>query len=438
MNSVIRFFQIILLLSISVSLSAQNKLSEEEAVQRALENNFGIRLAENANAVAKNNTSKYNSGKLPTVSFDGGANYRWDNVTANFQDGRSSTLSFAGSYGANASASVGYVLFDGYFRKFNIEQLQERYALSELELKAVMENIAAQTLSQYYQVASIAESINIIEEAIVISQERLERVTTQFDFGQGSRLAILNAEVDLNNDSLNYINSVLQLDNAKRLLNNLLVDMESLDYSVNNEVRFIEGFSKEALKESMMDQNITLQQFNKNIRIGNLNIDLAKSRKLPSVSTNFSYGVNYNNNNSASFLASQTSHGPALGLNFKWNIFDGGSTRVAVENAELNLLGQELQKEQVLVDLSYTFEDAWADYENKLFVYQTEAKNVRINHTNFDRTVEKFNVGQVNSVDFRQAQLNLLNAETNLVRSRFQVKIAEVQVLLLAGQILGE
>ena len=438
MNSIIRFFQFLLLLFATTSLSAQEFLGEGEAVQRALENNFGIRLAENANVIAKNNTSKYNTGKLPTVSLDGGASYRWDNVTANFQDGRSASLSFAGTYGANASANVGYVLFDGFFRKYNIEQLQKRYELSELEVKAAMENVAAQTLSQYYQVASIAASTVILEEAIAISQDRLERVSTQFDFGQGSRLAILNAEVDLNNDSLNYINAILQLENAMRLLNNLMVESEFLNYSVNNDVVFLDGLSKEELRARMIEENITLQQIDKDIRIGTLDIDLANSRKLPSVNATFSYGYNYSNNNDASFLASQSFNGPSLGLGFNWNIFDGGSTRVAVENAKLNLLGIELQKEQAMVDLSYSFEDAWADYQNKLTIFRTEEKNVLINRENFERSIEQFNAGQLNSVDFRQAQLNLLNAETNLVRSRFQVKIAEVQVLLLAGRILGE
>ena len=438
MHPFIRYFRILILLLAAVNLTAQPMLSESEAVNRALENNFGIRLAQNAQSVSQNNTSKYNTGKLPVLSLSGGATYRWDNATANFQDGRKANLSFAGSYGANAAAAVDYVLFDGFFRKFNIEQLQQRYDLSALEVKAAMENVAANTLSQYYQVASLTESLGVLQETIDISQDRLQRVTTQFEYGQGSRLAILNAEVDLNNDSLNYINSALQLDNAKRLLNNLMVDMESLDYTVIAEVNFIDGLNKEQLKEDVINQNATLMQIDKNIQIGALDIDLANSRKLPAVNANFTYGLNYNNNNDASFLASSISNGPSLGLNFNWNIFDGGSTRVAVENAQLNLEGLQLQKEQTLVDLLYTFEDAWADYQNRLTVYRTEEKNVEINRENFERSIEQFNIGQITSVDFRQAQLNLLNAETRLIQSRFQVKIAEVEVLLLSGRILGE
>ena len=424
-------------IGMNVGMHAQVILSSEEAVTTAIENNYGIKLADNNTQLALNNTSKYNTGQLPTVSLDGGYNYRLDNTSVNFQDGRNSELTFAPSQAVNVSVNANYILFDGFMRKYNIQQLKEQYALSLIELEATMENIAAQTLTQYYQIASLSENLKIINASIDISKKRLERTQQYFEYGQGSQLAVLNARVDLNNDSLSYINTEIQLKNAKRLLNNLMVSNGTTDYDIVYETEFISAWSRDNLKADMLKENLEIIQIDKSIEIGNLSIDLANARKLPTIGTNVSYGYSYNKNNSASFLASQNSNGMNAGLTLSWNIFDGGTTRHAEAQARIANEGLALQKEQLIKELEYTFDNAWANYENRLFVYQTQLSNVEINRNNFLRSEEQFNIGQINSLDYRQAQLNLLNAETELNTARFDVKISEVELLLLSGRILN-
>ena len=56
---------------------------------------------------------------------------------------------------------------------------------------------------------------------------------------------------------------------------------------------------------------------------------------------------------------------------------------------------------------------------------------------NFNRTQEKFKIGQVNSIEFRQAQLNLLNAELNRNQAKFSAKLSELQLLQISGDLLN-
>ena len=432
------FFAFIIITGLTTTNSvSQNTLTSDDAVGMALENNFGILLAENASELAKNNTSKFNSGKLPTVSLDGGGNFNLDNTNVNFQNGTSTKLTAATSYGANASVNVGYTLYDGMIRSQTMDQLQLRFQLTELETQAVMENVVAQALSQYYQAASLSSTLGIISETITVSNQRLTRASERFEFGQANGLDISNAEVDLNNDSLNWVNANLLLENAKRQLNNIIIDQDNIEYIVDTTVSFISGLSKDDLKSSMLENHISIQQSDRNIEIGNMNIDLAEARKLPTVGTSLSYGFNYNNNNSASFASSVSGNGLSVGLTFKWNIFDGGARRVAEEAATINARGLQVQKEQLINDLSFDFEQAWASYQNSLYIYRFEQNNVEINRKNFNRTQERFKIGQINSVDFRQAQLNLLSAQTNTNAAKYQVKLAEVELLLLSGRILS-
>ena len=68
----ILFIIVIVLINTS---KAQDKLTKEQALDFALENNFGIQVSRNNTEITKNNSNILNSGYLPTVSISGGANY---------------------------------------------------------------------------------------------------------------------------------------------------------------------------------------------------------------------------------------------------------------------------------------------------------------------------------------------------------------------------
>jgi len=414
----------------------QDILLADQAVKMAIENNFDIKRSRNATEIAKNEASKFNTGQLPTVSLTGAANWSIDNTNVTFQSGDETTLTWVSTQNAAATLTASYTIFDGFFRKYNIKQLSQQYLLTELQIQAAMENLAAQTLSQYYKVAALENTMIILTEAIDISQQRLKRAQVQVEYGQVSELDMLNAQVDLNNDSLNYQNAILLLENAKRGLNRLMVSDVNTNYQVASNLDFFQNIDQDGLRQNVVQQNIQLEQIDKNIAIGNITIDMANANKLPSLGANLSYGYNYNKNNPSSFLASSNSNGLTAGLTLSWNIFDGGSTKVAIENAKLNVIDLEYQKEQMLYDLTTDFDIAWANYKNTLMIYETNQKNELINRQNFERTEEQFKIGQINSVEFRQAQLNLLNAQNGLIGSTFDVKISEVQLLLLSGNIL--
>jgi outer membrane protein TolC len=45
-------------------------------------------------------------------------------------------------------------------------------------------------------------------------------------------------------------------------------------------------------------------------------------------------------------------------------------------------------------------------------------------------------LGQITSIDFRQAQVNLINAELSVSSAKYTAKNAELQLLQLAGTLL--
>jgi len=70
-------------------------------------------------------------------------------------------------------------------------------------------------------------------------------------------------------------------------------------------------------------------------------------------------------------------------------------------------------------------------------VLTAQEQNVISNQNNFDRTQERFKLGQITSLEFRQAQINLINAQTALNNAKFDAKLIELQLLQLSGDILN-
>ena len=433
----IKYNILLLIAFLSISVKAQEVLTVSEAIELALENNYGIKIASNNNRIAENNTSVLNSGYLPTLTGNAGATYNLDNTEAEFSDGRVTNLDGAESSRYNASLNLNYTLFDGLGRHYDYKRLKEQYQLSELEARETIENTIFQLFTVYYNVAQISENVDALEQTLSISKDRIVRAQYQFDYGQSTKLGVLNAQVDINNDSINVINSKQQLKNTKRDLNVVLGNAYGNEFSVDTLVNFKIDISKQDLFDKMMSNNVSLLQIEKNIAINEFTIKANKSGYLPTVGLTGSYGWNKNNNNAASFVAVSTNTGLSGGVNLSWNLFDGGRTITQVKNAKINLENQQLQKESVLISVERDFNNAWDDYQNKLTIFRVQEENILTSKNNFDRTQEKFKLGQVTSIEFRQAQLNLLNAELSRNQAKYQAKIAELNLLLLSGELLN-
>jgi outer membrane protein TolC len=428
---------LILLFLVALQGFSQEILTKKEALKITLENNFGIKIATNNIEIAKNNSSIYNSGFLPTATVSSGANFRQDNQTIDRQDGSSISIDGAETKSYNASLNLNYIIFDGLGRKYNYQQLKETYNLTELQAKQTIENTYLQLFTAYFQIARLSENKDNLNEALSISKRRLLRAKYQFEYGQSNKLELLNAEVDVNNDSITLISARQQLSNAKRGLNVILGVEKNVNYEVDTEVFFNEIMNFDDLAQKTFENNSTLKQNEINLAISEFNIKINKSNYLPSVGLNTSYGWNKSQNPATSFLAGSTSNGLNAGLSLSWNIFDGGSTKTRVANSKIALENQKILLEQQKLTIQNTLKNTWEEYQNQLFILHAQEKNVVTNQNNFDRTTERYKLGQITSIEFRLAQINLINSKTAFNNARFDAKLIELQLLQLSGDILN-
>jgi len=424
------------LLCFSSMLFSQNILTEKEVIKNTLEKNFGIKVARTNVEIARNNTDKKANGYSPTLNAS-------VNPTASLGSGLSTfngplddaEINNAFSWTAAANVSANYTLFDKT-RDYNLEQLKETLNLSDLQLRQTIEANILQVLNGYYEVARLSENISVFENAFEVSSRRLERAQYRYEYGQGIQLDILNAQVDIQRDSINLLNARQQLSNAKGNLNYLMGTSMENTFEVDTTLNYQGDLSVSNLIQSAQKENIAILAADQNLVIREMDLKIIDAGRKPTIGANANYNYNYQDNAEGSFIATNRTNGLNAGVTLNWNIFDGGRRNLQEQNTQLAIRNQLTQKDELKLQLERDVMNAWENFQNALFVLNVEKNSLQTNQANLNRTQELFNAGQVSSVEFRQAQLNLLNSSVNYNAAKYNAKLIELQLLQLSGGLM--
>ena len=412
-------------------------LTKKEAITQTLEGNFGITIASNDLEIAENNKSILNSDFLPSLTGNAGANYNNEDQKVTFQDGRINEISGAETTRYNASLDLDYTLFDGLGRWYDYKRLKEQYNLSELQVRETIETTLLQLFTVYFEVARISENVTVLEETFQNTKDRLTRAEYGFEYGQTNKLEVLNAEVDIIADSINLMDSRQQLANTKRDLNVVLNSDLDRRFEVDTLVSFTEPLVLDSFLTDAEKNNVRLLQAERSIMISDYSYKASKAVYLPSVGLSGSYGWNEGDFPSTSFAAQSITNGFGAGVSLRWSLFDGGRGITSVKNAKIQTENEAVFKNQVISEVRRDIANARGNYENRLSIFELLSKNVETTGANYERSNERYKLGQITSVELRQAQINLLNARTTKNLAKYQAKLAELELLQLTGQLLN-
>ena len=379
-----RYIFTLLFLGLIFKIEGQENLAKEEALAIALDQNFGIKVSRNVTEIVKNNSSVLNSGYLPTVSVLGGSNYTGSDAEIAFpgqvdEDGvpiPNRIFEDQESQRFNAGVNLNYTLFDGLGRKYNYKRLKEQYALSELQLRETIEFTILQLFEVYFNVAQLTESNVIFKENLSISKERQKRSEVAFIHGQGNKLAVLNAEVDVTNDSINLIQIKQQLDNSKRDLNLLLNRPIEKVFGVDLNVDFVSPILIESWVETAAENNVELLKQKSNSQINSYDIKISQSGYLPTLGLVGSYGWNLNKSPASAFFpgTNNTSYSVGVGASLSWNLFDGGRTLTRVKNAKLTFENQDLLEQESKLSFSRDLTNSIQNFKNAKEIFNIQKK----------------------------------------------------------------
>lgn len=424
--------------SLSKNITAQSLLTSKQAKQIALDNNYNVQISQHSLGLIQNNTNLIKAGRKPTLFLSAGLNGNLSNsFTKPFVASERVDTWLAPSVSTSASASSQYLLWDAHSIDQRLKQNEAAVKQANLRLKATDQEIVFQVESIYFNIMELKEREALLEESIEISHKRKLRAQYAFEYGQANKLNLLNADVDLNRDSLDLIRFQQQLINLKRNLNLLLNRDINIAYTLEKETSpdATAVLSLEQYKTAALAYNLDILQAQEALNISSFDTAINDAALKPQVFANASYGVNYFNNSDVNLIDYSLNDGLKLGLSATWTIGNGGRTKTLNENVALNIKQQSLRLNQLKDRTVMNITNSWGNYQNALRLYALEQSNVATAVENFDRTEEQFKQGLINSITFRQAQLNLLNTKLSLATAKYDVILLVLDLKLLSGVI---
>jgi len=428
------FFLLLLAFGITISGNSQEVLTVEDAVKIALENNYDIKIASNDLKIDQQNVSLANAGILPGLSAVVTNTNSILDTKQTQNDGTVRELDGAKNMNLSYGVALNWTVFDGFRMFARYDQLKELQKLGDAELKLAIFTKVSDVISTYYDLAQQKQQLTALDTAIVISNLRVTTADNRYRIGKASKLEVLNAQVDLNTDTTTLLRQKELYANTKIALNELLARPVNTVFEIEEEIKIDESLLLPELMDLAEKQNPQLQTQIINKRVTELQAKQIRANRYPVVSV--SSGYNFTRSESSlGFAAHSTGNGLTYGINASMNIFNGGLQNRNEKIAKLQIENSQILIDQQLQTLRSQLSSFYQTYLTNLQLTKLEAKNEEIAKENMDITLAKFRIGTITPLEFRDAQLNYVNAKVRNSDAQYQAKVSEINLKELAGNL---
>lgn len=424
----------ILLMGITLYLSAQDKqnLSLEDALNKALHNNYGIITTQKSKEIAELQNTWGNTGALPNIQFVSSGN-----ISEDFKDSENySTQQF------NSSVEMNWTIFRGFSARIQKKRLEELEKLSQGNVAVVVENTIFNVILAYYNILLADEQASIARNNMELSRDRYEREQHSKDIGATDTYDLLQSKNAYLTDSSDYLYAKAAYRNAVRELNYQMA--EPLDVKYN----FISQFSPDTshfeytgLENRMLENNHTLKNQYMNLELARLDVKSSKSAYYPSLSLTGSAGysdLEQDYETMGQFYQGRDGYNTSAGISLTYTIFDGNSRKRALEAARMEREISEVQTEEIKQDLKNQLAQELELYRVRKQLLRVARENLESAELNLSLSREKFESGAINSFNFRDVQQIYMRAAYEFQNAVFRVIQSYHTLLRLTGGIIDE
>ncbi len=419
---------------------AQETISLEQAISKALDQNFQIKISELDIQIAEKNNSWARAGRAPIIDLNVGFNNNFvnDNNAASFLQGSY----YTGSVGADISAQ--WLAYGGGRVKIQKEQLDVFEKQTSLAKAEQIHNLINAVSSAYYNLVYQRERQQILEANLSLSKDRLEFEETRFEFGTSSTFNILQFENNVKTDSFNLISQMSAIELAERDLSQIINDIDYVKYIPDQElVVNVEQLDEQKLLDILSEENYSLKTLAVLQDLSTLNTALQETSQRPNITLNGSVGFN---ENAFKFFADNPSTGepfPLLfaerfninfGANMNWNLFDGGVRKIDLENAKLEESKNSLNFLEASAQLKNQLGLLVENYNRQIELLRLSDDQLQISNRSMNMTEERFRGGVLNSLDYRNIQNQNLSAKYSKLTAIYNLVLTKLQIDFLVGR----
>jgi len=458
----------VLCLLLVSTIHAQKKWTLDECVRYAIENNISVRqsmLDVKATEIDKKDAF---GSFLPSANAS--ASHSWNvglnqNITTGLLENQTTQFTSAG-------LNVGVDIYNGLQNQNRFRRAQLARVSSEYQLLKMQEDIALNVANAYLQILFNIENLKVQEEQLKNDRIQLTRSQELVDAGVIPRGDLLEVKATVAADEQRVVVAKNTLLISKLSLAQLLQldDFSEFDVASENykaEETPLLNETPASIYAKARETRTELKIAQTNLEIAERDLKIAKGAYQPRIQGFYSFntraayadriigtqvdplnptvtigtveGTNQNvvrpnfttivGGAAPVFDQFETNKGQNYGLQINIPIFNGFSARNNVQRSKIALDRSKIAIEQQELDLERNVFTAFTDVRGRLNAYEAALAALESREEAFRYAKERFDVGIMNVFEFNQAQTLLVNAQSEVIRTKydyiFRVKILE-------------
>lgn len=413
----------------TVQMSAQKKWTLQDCIDYAMDNNITLKKSQLQKQSATEDLKGAKAALLPTVSAstnqslgyqpwkDTGMSY----VTNGTVNTKVDKTSYNGSYSLNGQWTV----WNGNrnINTIRLDELSEQQA--ELSAQETANSIQERIAQLFAQILYLDENVKVNEQMLETSQKNEDRGKEMVEVGKMSKADLAQLSAQRANDEYSIVEAQSQLLNYKLQLKQLLEITDEVPFDVAvpefSDERILSDIpSLQSVYEAALLSRPEIERLQLSVKSSDVSVDIAKAGWMPNVS--LTGGVTTSTNSlSGSGWGSQfkSNVNTQLGVGVSVPIYDGRSTKTAVNKAKIQQLQAQLNLQDQQKTLYTDIQQYWLNAMTNQQKYKAASSSVESAQQSYDLLSEQFRLGLKNIIELMTGKDNLLSAKQNQLQSKY-------------------
>lgn len=417
----------------------------EEARARSRENVQALTALLQASS-AEQDVRFARSSLLPNIGFGAGANVTYVGPRRSYNIVPLEGGGFEQQVGETRESTI-----PGFELGLNISQLiYDRAVWARLEQSgAQLEAQRGEALEQqdtselegiqrFYSLYRTQAAIQVLEANVRRSEQQLERARALFQAGRVGKAEELAAQVNLGNDRIAVVSRQSQLATDQARLSTWLAmpgaeAVEAVDPGVLTQTPSPVPSLEQALQDARTRRPL-LVALRQRVRAAELQESIANAGYLPRFALDAALSRNGPDPDRVFGVPSRQNIVRG-GITLQWNLFNGFGTQAQARRAEYQTRAAELNLQQSERELEGSVRQSHVALEAQITSAELAEANRKAAADALVLAEERFNAGVSSTLEVRDAQLKLTQAELTLLENRINVEIARFALMRAMGTL---
>ena len=402
-------------LNISAYAQSPLKLSLEDSIKMALENNENIEIYKQIKESAK--------WQLNSTKKAKGVNITWQSNLY-----RISSNIYNTNFGNTLSMQV--PISTGRRIEENINQQRLQLDSADISLKNEEQLIRFAVIEAYYNVLQKQNLLTIAESGVRMSSEQMDVIQTQYDEGTLVKSDLLHMQIELANYQQGLIDAKGSLEIAENQLLSLMGLPDDTQFETTDKFEYTPypmtlkeclDFAKANRLDSKIAKNAVKQK--------ETQIKILKSEEKPNISAVANKSIT--DNNAAHFNRSESWE---AGVVMTWKIFNNNATKDSVKAAEAEVKRAKAEVDGVDKNIILQTKSAYIKMKAAEKNIETSAEAVLKAKENLSIAQARYEEGVDILLNLTDAQEKLIRAGTNYYTALYEYNLGRANLEKAIGK----